>query len=152
MFTGAIPDEIGNLEKLGKSRVRKENICCDGSQLNPLFCSEILFLHDNSRSAGIAIGNDSAAYRNNIEKLATQLGGKFRVVQWGFGDGVQDDSFFRYDRQATDISAALSRAEEFYGMQNLGETVSRDAVGGRHLHASDPASGPFSYSIMQNWK
>ncbi len=97
----------------------------------------ILLLQDNSRSAGIALGGDSTSYRKNIESLTDKLSGQFRVVKWGFGDGVQQDTLFNYDRPATDISAALARAEEFYGMQNLGGIIL--ATDGRFNQGISPA-------------
>ena len=83
----------------------------------------VLFLEDNSRSVAEALGKDSATYRKNAEDLISKLSDKYRVVKWGFGSSVQQDSLFNYKQQATDISAALSRAQEFYGMQNLGAVI-----------------------------
>ena len=83
----------------------------------------VLFLEYNSRSVAEALGKDSATYRKNAEDLISKLSDKYRVVKWGFGSSVQQDSLFNYKQQATDISAALSRAQEFYGMQNLGAVI-----------------------------
>ncbi len=82
-----------------------------------------LLLQDNSRSAGIALGADTTTYRKNVTALAEKLGGKYKVVEWGFGSRVQTDSFYQYWQGATDISMALARAQEFFGMQNLGAIV-----------------------------
>jgi hypothetical protein len=97
----------------------------------------ILLLQDNSRSAGIAMADDSVAYHKQMEALADRLKGKYKVVQWGFGDQVQQDSIYVYNQSATDISAALSRAEERYGMQNLGAIVL--ATDGRFNQGINPA-------------
>ena len=83
----------------------------------------VLLLQDNSRSVGNALGNDSAAYRKSMEELTARLASQYKVVQWGFGNTVQTDSTFIYRQQATDISAALARAQEFYGIQNLGAVL-----------------------------
>ena len=83
----------------------------------------VLLLQDNSRSIGAALGSDSGAYRKSLEALTQRLSDKYKVVQWGFGNSVQSDSIFQYRQQATDISAALTRAQEFFGMQNLGAVV-----------------------------
>lgn len=83
----------------------------------------VLLLQDNSRSAGNALGADSAAYRKNMQALTTRLAEKYNVVQWGFGSTVQADSPFLYKQPATDIAAVLARAQEFYGLQNLGAVV-----------------------------
>lgn len=83
----------------------------------------VLFLQDNSQSVAVALGKDSAVYRSNSEDLIKRLSDKYKVVKWGFGNGTQPDSLFNYNQQATDISSALSRAQEFYGMQNLGAVI-----------------------------
>jgi hypothetical protein len=83
----------------------------------------VLVLQDNSRSIGNALGADSATYRKNLADLTGKLSAQYKVVQWGFGSTVQTDSIFRYTQAATDISMALSRAQEFFGMQNLGAVV-----------------------------
>lgn len=83
----------------------------------------ILFMQDNSRSAGVALGKDSATYRKNAAALLDKLSGKYKVITWGFGGNIQTDSAFNYKQNATDISNALSRAEEFYGTQNLGAII-----------------------------
>lgn len=97
----------------------------------------ILMLQDNSRSAGIAMADDSVAYRKQMEAFAERLKGKYKIVQWGFGDEVQQDSIYAYNQSATDISAALARAEERYGMQNLGAIVL--ATDGRFNQGINPA-------------
>ena len=83
----------------------------------------VLFLQDNSRSVGVALGKDSVAYHKNVQSLVDKLSEKYKVVTWGFGANVQTDSAFIYKQNATDIAAALLRAQEFYGMQNLGAII-----------------------------
>jgi hypothetical protein len=83
----------------------------------------VLLLQDNSRSIANALGADSAAYRKSVNDLTSRLSAQYKVVQWGFGGTVQTDSTFIYRQQATDISAALARAQEFYGIQNLGAVI-----------------------------
>ena len=96
----------------------------------------VLLLQDNSRSVANALGNDSTAYKKNVEGLAAKLSDKYKVVKWGFGNSVQPDSLFTYNQQATDISAALGRAQEFYGMQNLGAVIL--ASDGRYNQGMNP--------------
>ncbi len=96
----------------------------------------VLLLQDNSRSIGNALGNDSAAYRKNIEDLTHRLSDKYKVVQWGFGSTIQNDSLFQYRQPATDISAALSRAQEYFGLQNLGAVIL--ATDGRFNEGMNP--------------
>jgi hypothetical protein len=96
----------------------------------------VLLLQDDSRSVGIALGKDSAAYHKNVTDLAARLSDKYQVIQWGFGGGVQTDSLFQYRQQATDISGALSRAEEYFGLQNLGAVIV--ATDGRYNQGANP--------------
>ncbi len=97
----------------------------------------LLFLSDNSASAGIALGADSTKYRTEIQALRDRLSSRYRVVEWGFGAGIQKDSLFTYDRGATDIANALAQAEEYYGLQNLGAIVL--ASDGRFNRGLNPA-------------
>ena len=97
----------------------------------------VLLLQDNSRSIANALGNDSVAYRKNVEALTSKLSTQYKVVTWGFGSSIQNDSAFIYRQQATDISAALSRAQEFFGLQNLGAVIL--ATDGRFNQGSNPA-------------
>ncbi len=96
----------------------------------------VLLLQDNSRSIANALGSDSLTYRNNMEALTARLSGQYKVVKWGFGSTVQPDSLYKYTQAATDISAALSRAQEFFGMQNLGAVIL--ATDGRFNQGSNP--------------
>ncbi len=83
----------------------------------------IVLLQDNTKSVSVALGADSAQYRKNVEGLMQRLGDKYKVVQWGFGSGIQTDSIFDFKQSATDIAAALTNVQEYYGMQNLGAVI-----------------------------
>ena len=96
----------------------------------------VLLLQDDSRSIANALGNDSATYRKNITDLTIKLSTQYKVVQWGFGGAVRADSLFGYHQPATDISAALARAQEYYGLQNLGAVIL--ATDGRYNQGSNP--------------
>ncbi len=96
----------------------------------------VLLLQDNSSSVGTALGGDSANYRKNAEQLLQKLSDNYTVVKWGFGGAVQADSLFRYDQPVTDISAALTRAQEYYGLQNLGAVIL--ATDGRYNQGANP--------------
>lgn len=102
----------------------------------------VVLLQDNSRSIATALGKDSAAYRKQMESLTQRLGDKYKVVQWGFGQTVQPDSPFQYNQSATDISAALAQAQEYYGLQNLGAVIL--ATDGRFNHGANPLYQPLS--------
>lgn len=96
----------------------------------------VLLLQDDSRSIGNALGNDSVEYRKNVTALTQRLSEKYKVVQWGFGNTVQNDSFFEYKQGATDISSVLARAQEFFGLQNLGAVIL--ATDGRFNEGMNP--------------
>lgn len=100
----------------------------------------IVFLQDNSTSAGIALGADSARYRQEAEGILAKLEPDYTVVRWGFGAGVQTDSPFQYTGAATDISGAIEQAREYYGMQNLGAVVL--ATDGRFNRGNNPLYMP----------
>lgn len=97
----------------------------------------ILFLQDNSRSIAHALKGDSSVYEKNAQVLIDKLEDKYRVVTWGFGNRIQNDSLFDYTQSATDIATALTRAQEFYGTQNLGAVIL--ATDGRYNQGANPA-------------
>ena len=96
----------------------------------------VLLMQDNSQSVGNALGNDSSAYRKRFTELAEKLSGQYKVIQWGFGNTTQPDSQFIYHQQATNIAAALDKAQEYYGLQNLGAVVV--ASDGRYNEGANP--------------
>ncbi|MDR3681995.1 MAG: VWA domain-containing protein [Flavipsychrobacter sp.] len=102
----------------------------------------IVFLQDNSRSIIPALGADSGTYGKNARQLIQQLGEKYKVVQWGFGSAVQTDSLFQYHQTATDISAALTRVQDFFGRQNLGAVIL--ATDGRFNQGMNPLYQPLA--------
>lgn len=83
----------------------------------------IVFLQDESASIPASLKGDTAAYHAQAQRLIDQLKDKYRVITWGFGNRIQNDSLFRYRQPMTDISAALSTVQEFYGAQNLGAVI-----------------------------
>jgi hypothetical protein len=93
----------------------------------------VLFLQDDSRSVADALKNDSAAYRKNVTALLEQLSDKYHVIRRSFNSG---DSLFRYKQQSTDISAALSRTQDFLGEQNIGAVIL--ATDGRYNQGVNP--------------
>ncbi|MBA3828627.1 MAG: hypothetical protein H0X33_06800 [Taibaiella sp.] len=96
----------------------------------------ILFLQDNSRSIADALGKDSVTYRTNAQALLKKLSDKYKVVQWGFGAAVQQDSVFTYIQPATDIAGALAAAQDFYGAHNLSAVIL--ASDGRYNQGTNP--------------
>lgn len=102
----------------------------------------ILLLQDDSRSAAVALGGDSAAYRQNLTALVDKLDDKYRVVQWAFGQLTIPDTLFGYRQQATDIAAAMADAQEYYGVQNLGAIIL--ATDGRYNQGVNPLYQPLA--------
>ncbi len=83
----------------------------------------IVFLQDESASIPTALKGDTNTYTRAAQSLISRLSGKYRVVTWGFGSSVRNDSLFRYRDGTTDISAPLARVRDFYGGQNLGAVI-----------------------------
>lgn len=96
----------------------------------------IVLLQDNSRSIAEALNKDADNYHKNAQQLIEHLSAKYKVVLWGFGNTVRTDSVFTYDQQATDITAAIARAQDFYGSQNLGAVIL--ATDGRFNQGANP--------------
>ena len=73
----------------------------------------VLFVQDNSRSIQDALGKDSTGYKNNATELINKLSGRYDVVTWNLDGSAAQDSLFDYKGDATDISSALNRAQEY---------------------------------------
>jgi hypothetical protein len=102
----------------------------------------IVFLQDNSSSIAPALGADTATYGKNARTLLRRLSGKYKVVQWGFGSQVQEDSLFQYHQSATDIAAAIARVQDYFGKQNLGAVIV--ATDGRFNQGTNPLYQPLA--------
>lgn len=96
----------------------------------------VVFLQDNSQSVSRALGSDSATYTRGREALLERLDKDYRVVRWGFGDHIQQDTLSPFTQSATDISKALSQATERFGQQNLSAIIL--ASDGRYNQGADP--------------
>lgn len=83
----------------------------------------VLLLQDNSRSVAEAVKTDTTDFRKQYESLASKLGDKYRVVKWAFGNDAYTDSLYTYNENTTDITAALTKAQEYYSGQNIGAIV-----------------------------
>lgn len=96
----------------------------------------VVLLQDDSRSIAEALGKDAPNYNTAVRQLVDKLSSDHKVVLWGFGNTVRTDSIFNYDQQATDINAAISRAHDFFGSQNLGAVIL--ATDGRFNQGANP--------------
>lgn len=96
----------------------------------------ILFVQDNSRSIKDALGRDNNSYNKQAGELVEKLAGKYNVVTWNLDGNAGVDSLFRYTGEATDLSSALTKAQEYYGTQNLGAVIL--ATDGRYNQGVNP--------------
>ena len=96
----------------------------------------VLFLQDDSRSVAQALGKDSAGYADDAAELINKLSAKYKVVTWNLEGNKGGDSLFSYKNEATDLSAALTKVQEYYGTQNLGAVVL--ATDGRYNQGVNP--------------
>ena len=83
----------------------------------------VLFLQDNSRSVSDALGKDSTTYKDNASELLDRFADKYKVVTWNLEGNTGRDSLFDYKGESTNLAAALSKVQEYYGTQNLGAVV-----------------------------
>ncbi len=83
----------------------------------------VVFLQDNSMSVGNALGGEASKYEQNANKMLDKLASKYKVIKWGFGNTIQKDTVFQYKQSETDIAAALTEVQDFYGLRNLGAIV-----------------------------
>lgn len=83
----------------------------------------IVWLQDNSASVPLALRADSVAYRQQAQALLSRLRKNYNVVTWGFGSDILPDTLFDYRQTTTNIQAALLRAAERYGQNNLGAII-----------------------------
>lgn len=83
----------------------------------------VLWVQDNSRSIQEALDKDASGYTKAVNDLLDKLEGDYRVVTWNLDGNRDKDSLFLYDNETTNIAAALSKVQEYYGTQNLGAVV-----------------------------
>ncbi|MEZ4984427.1 MAG: hypothetical protein R2795_05210 [Saprospiraceae bacterium] len=84
----------------------------------------IVIAQDGSESIQAAMTDeDSSAYANALRQLQAELGEKYEVATFTFGDVVRDtlDGAFRDKR--TNLSAMLQEVYDLYSNQNLGALI-----------------------------
>jgi len=112
----------------------------------------IIIAQDNSES--ILINKDSAFYRKqyveNLNKFIKELGSKYEVKTYAFGDKVSERTNFDFKEKLTNISAFFDEFKTRYSNRNVGALVlASDGIynkGKNPVYATDFASFPI-YTI-----
>jgi hypothetical protein len=85
----------------------------------------IVIAQDNSES--IVLSKDSAFYRNEyrqkLNKLAEELGDKYEVRRYTFGDRISSESENRFNEKQTDISSVFEEIDTRFSNRNLGAVI-----------------------------
>jgi len=84
----------------------------------------VIIAQDNSSSIGdFLAGEDSLAYVAAIDKLASDLSGKYTVERLKFGATIEESADVNFEDKVTDISQLLEYVGKQYGDQNLGAVI-----------------------------
>ena len=85
----------------------------------------IVFAQDNSQS--ILLNKDSSYYKNEykqkIENLINELGKKYEIKSFDFGDKIDEQLHFDYSSRQTDISAMFDEILTRYTNRNVGAII-----------------------------
>lgn len=103
----------------------------------------VVYLQDDSRSVGNALAGDTAAYHKQAKDLLDKLATDNTVVTWNLDGNAERDSIFNYHNEATDISDALAKVQEYYGTQNLGAVIL--ASDGKYNQGTNPLHQQLSF-------
>ncbi|WP_162903317.1 vWA domain-containing protein [Taibaiella koreensis] len=105
----------------------------------------LLWLQDNSSSMRAALGKDSVAYREKMQRLEAGWRKDYTVVRFAFGADLSRDSQLHYDQRSTNIARALQAAAEQYQDQNIGAIII--ASDGIYNEGLDPLYAPASAPV-----
>jgi hypothetical protein len=84
----------------------------------------IVFAHDASESVGNALDTAARAQlRQDMEALREELGEKFEVASYSFGDEFREGADYSFTDKSSDISQAIKGIYDLYSNQNLGAVV-----------------------------
>jgi hypothetical protein len=99
----------------------------------------IVIARDASESVGAYLKStgDSAAFQQNISKLATDLSTDFEVKVYNFGDSVREDSKLDFRDKLSNISGMLNHTYDLFSNQNLGAVIL--ATDGLYNEGANPA-------------
>ncbi|NNC96169.1 MAG: VWA domain-containing protein, partial [Chitinophagales bacterium] len=82
----------------------------------------IVIAQDNSESVGASIG-DSAAYLKAMNQLKEEIGKKYDVVSYRFGNKLTASEGLNFNDKVTNLSDALKEISDIYYNQNLGAVI-----------------------------
>ena len=95
----------------------------------------VVLAQDVSESVGIAL-RDTPQYRADFMRLAANLGDKYDVKFYSFGEKVREGIDFQYKDKLTNASDLLKNVYDLYANQNLGAVVI--ATDGIYNEGSNP--------------
>ena len=95
----------------------------------------VIIAQDVSESLSSAI-NDTNAYKTSFETLAQNLGDKYEVHQYAFGEKVREGVNFQFKDKLTNTSDLLKNIYDLYSNQNLGAVIM--ATDGIYNEGSSP--------------
>lgn len=96
----------------------------------------VLLLQDNSISIKKELGAATGNYLKQLDALKSRLSEHYQVVQWSFGETTETDRALHFDKGATNIARAISDAQAYFAVQNLGAIVL--ATDGRYNEGANP--------------
>jgi len=103
----------------------------------------IIVAQDNSES--IIRNKDSAFYKKDyvekLNKLIANLGDRYEVKTYSFGDKVSNESSFTFNEKQTDISSLFDELETRYSGRNVGAVII--ASDGLYNKGSNPEYSQF---------
>ena len=101
----------------------------------------VVLAQDVSESIGLE--TDTTAYAERWRALRAELGEKYRVVDYTFGNQVRTDGELRFSDKRTNLDAVLTEISDVYGSQNLGAVVL--ATDGIYNEGTNPAYRDFQF-------
>lgn len=105
----------------------------------------VVVAQDASESIASAI-TDTNAYKKNFETLIQNLGDKYEVHQYAFGERVREGAEFQFKDKLTNASDLMKNIYDLYSNQNLGAViVATDGIyneGSSPLYAAAKLNAP----------
>lgn len=106
----------------------------------------VVILQDDSRSTGAALESDTVNFRKGLEGFSAALGTDVRVLNLAFGNGVRQDTLFRFTDNFTNLSEALEAAVSRSGKRQPAAVIlatdGRYNAGPNPIYAALPLTAP----------